>query len=447
MRLRPLLLVSAFFLLTGTAAAQSASSSSIGGVTLSVTDGRTTISPGGSTIYIVTASQSTQPTRDVTITLEMPLGTDLITADNGGTVNGRTVRWGNATLTQNTNRIFTVQARALNSLTNGTVLTAVADAGGTQATDTTTVQSGAAGAKSYALTFTDNASTVRAGTTLNYVLTIKNNSASAQTDTVTVQGPSSLTVQSGTPLPTSVGTNGASWSNVAFNAGETKTFTFNALISNDVRTNTIIDTKATVGATSLADLTRVDNNASSSSHSSIRSSSSSRRFSSSSSVRAAGNALFRLTPNTAEVLPNGDIVYTVFVQNVLLLNIRDAVVSAKFDPAVASVSNIGNGTNAGNGEIRWALTPLAPGQTWQTTFTLRASGALSGGSIVTASGRLTGTDVNGSPLNERVAVATVSVITAGSLPDTGAAFDTLFLALSGVLALFLGIAQKRSLGL
>jgi len=234
---------------------------------------------------------------------------------------------------------------------------------------------------------------------------------------------------------------------VAFNAGETKTFTFNALISNDVRTNTIIDTKATVGATSLADLTRVDNNASSSSHSSIRSSSSSRRFSSSSSVRAAGNALFRLTPNTAEVLPNGDIVYTVFVQNVLLLNIRDAVVSAKFDPAVASVSNIGNGTNAGNGEIRWALTPLAPGQTWQTTFTLRASGALSGGSIVTASGRLTGTDVNGSPLNERVAVATVSVITAGSLPDTGAAFDTLFLALSGVLALFLGIAQKRSLGL
>jgi len=117
----------------------------------------------------------------------MPLGTDLITADNGGTVNGRTVRWGNATLTQNTNRIFTVQARALNSLTNGTVLTAVADAGGTQATDTTTVQSGAAGAKSYALTFTDNASTVRAGTTFNYVLTNQNNSASAQKDTLNLQ--------------------------------------------------------------------------------------------------------------------------------------------------------------------------------------------------------------------------------------------------------------------
>lgn len=444
MHFRSLFLASAFLLLMGSASAQSAD------VTLSVTDGKTTISAGNSMIYIVTASQSAQPTRDVTITLEMPIGTDLITADNGGTVNGRTVRWTNATLTQNTNRIFTVQARALNSLANGTVLTAVADAGGAQATDTTTVQTGAAASKSYALTFSDNVSTVRAGTTLNYVLTVKNNSASPQTDSVTVQGPASLTVQSGTPLPTSVGTNNATWSNVTFNAGETKTFTFNAVVSNDARTNTIVDTKATVGATSLSDLTRIDNNASSSSsRSSSRSSSSSssRRSSSSSSVRVAGNALFRLTPNTAEVLPNGDVVYTAFVQNVLLLNIRDAVVSVKFDPAVASVSNIGNGTSAGNGEIRWALTPLAPGQVWQTTFTLRANGALSNGSIVTASGRLTGTDVNGSPLNERVSVATVSVIAAGSLPDTGAAFDTLFLALSGALALFLGLAQKRSLGL
>lgn len=449
MRLRSLFLALVLLGFAGTAAAQSASSSSAGTVALSVTDGKTTIAAGDSMIYIVTASQNTQPTRDVTITLEMPLGTDLITADNGGTVNGRTVRWTNATLTQNTNRIFTVQARAINSLTNGTILTAVADAGGTQATDTTTVQTGAAATKSYALTFTDNTSSVRAGGTLNYVLTVKNNSTAAQTDSVTVQGPVALTVQSGTPLPTSVGTNSVTWSNVAFNAGETKTFTFNAKVAGDARTNTTIDTRATVGTASLADLTRVDNNASSSSSrsSSRSSSSSSRRSSSSSSVRAAGNPLFRLTANTAETLPNGTITYTLFAQNVLLLNMRDATASVRFDPVLASVSDAGNGTAFGNGEIRWALPPLAPGQTWQATFSLRANNGLSAGSIVTASGRLTGSDVNGSPLNERVAIATVEVIGAGSLPHTGAAFDTLFLALSGALALFLGIAQKRSLGL
>ncbi len=446
MRIRSLVLALVLLLTGASAMAQSAA-----GMTVSVTDGKSTIAPGDSMIYIVTASQNTQPTRDVTITLEMPIGTDLITADNGGTVNGRTVQWKNATLTQNTNRIFTVQARALNSLANGTILTAVADASGSQATDTTTVQSGLGASKSYGLTFTDNASNVRAGSVLNYVLTVKNNSTSAQTDTVTVQGPSVLTVQSASPLPTALGSSAVTWSNVTFNPGESKTFSFVAMVASDARTNASIDAKATVGPVSLSDLTRVENNASAgSSHSSIRSSSSSSRSSlstSRSSVRAPANALFRLTPNMGEVLPNGDIVYTVFVQNVLLLNIRDAAVSVRFDPAVASVRSIGNGTNAGNGEIRWALTPLAPGQTWQTTFTLRADASLSGGNVVTASGRLTGSDVNGSPLNERVAVATTSVIAAGSLPDTGAAFDTLFLALSGVLALFFGLAQKRSLGL
>jgi uncharacterized repeat protein (TIGR01451 family) len=396
----------------------------------------------------VTASQSNQPTRDLTISLEMPLGTDLISPDNGGTVNGRTVRWTNATLTQNTNRIFTVQARAINSLTNGTVLTAVADAAGATATDTTTVQSGPGSTKSYALTLTDNKSSVRAGDTLNYVLTVKNNSTSAQTDTVTVQGSASLTVQSGTPLPTSVGTNNVTWSNVSFNAGETKTFTFNAQVASNVRTGTTIDTRATVASATLSDLTRVDNNASSSSRSSSsRSSSSSRRSASSSSVRAAGNPLFRLTANASEVAPNGEITYTLFVQNVLLLTIRDATASVRFDPNAASVGNIGNGVNAGNGEIRWGLTPLAPGQVWQTAFTLRANGALSNGSIVTATGRLQGTDVNGSTLNERVSVETVRVLSADSLPDTGAAFDALFLALSGALAVFMGVMQKRSLGL
>ncbi len=448
MRLRSLFLASVLFLSAGTAVAQSASSSSAGTVTLSVTDGKTTIAPGDSMIYIVTALQTAQPTRDVTITLEMPLGTDLITADNGGTVNGRTVRWTNATLTQNTNRIFTVQARAINSLTNGTVLTAVADAAGMQATDTTTVQSGPGSTKSYALTLTDNKSIVRAGATLNYVLTVKNNSAAAQTDSVTVQGSTALTVQSGTPLPTSVGTNNVTWSNVSFNPGETKTFTFNAQVAADARTNTTIDTRATVATATMSDLTRIDSNASSSSSSrssNRSSSSSSRRSLSSSSVRAAGNPLFRLTANTAEVMPNGDIRYTLFVQNVLLLNIRDATASVVFDPALASVTNAGNGVTSGNNQIRWPISSLAPGQVWQTTFALRANGSLPNGSIITASGRLTGTDVNGSTLNERVAIATVSVLSPSSLPDTGAASDMLFLALSGVLALFLGIAQKRSL--
>lgn len=440
MRVRSILLSALLFGTVGTAMAQSS------GLSLSVTDGKTTVAPGDSMIYVVTATQTTQPSQDVNLTLTLPVGVDLITPDNGGTVNGQTVTWTKAALTQNTSRIFTVQAHVPNTVAAGSTLTATAAVDSVQATDTTTVQSGAAGTKSYALTLTDNNSTVRAGTTLNYVLTVKNNSTTAQTDTVTVQGPPSLTVQSANPLSTSLGTNSVTWSNVAFNSGETKTFNFTAQVDPQARTNTSIETRATVGNATIADFTAVNNNAtssSSSSRSSSRSSTRSSARSSSSRAATAGNPLFRVTSNTQEIAPGGDITYTLFAQNVLLNTIRDAAVSVRFDPAVGSAVSSPNGTAVGNGEVRWLLPTLAPGQTWNATLTLRANSGLSNGNVVTAIARMTGNDVNGAVLNERVATVTTSVVT--SLPHTGAAFDTLFLALSGALALFFGVVQKRAL--
>lgn len=438
MRVRSILLSALLFGTVGTAMAQTS------GLSLSVTDGKTTIAPGDSMIYVVTAMQTTQPSQDVNLTLTLPVGVDLITPDNGGTVNGQTVTWTKAALTQNTSRIFTVQAHVPNTVAGGSTLTATAAVDSVQATDTTTVQSGAAATKSYALTLTDNSSVVRAGTTLHYVLTVKNNSTTAQTDTVTVQGPPSLTVQSANPLSTSLGTNSVTWSNVAFASGETKTFNFTAQVDAQARTNTSIETRATVGNATIADFTAVNNNASSSSSSSRSSSRSSIRSTSSrssSSVRAtAGNPLFRVSANTQEAAPGGDITYTLFAQNVLLNNIRDAAVSVRFDPALASVVSSPNGTTVNNGEVRWLLPTLAPGQTWNATLTLKVDPSLGNGNIVTAIGRMSGSDVNGAVLNERVVTVTTSVVT--NLPHTGAAFDVLFLALSGVLALFFGIIQK-----
>lgn len=441
MRIRLLFVAMASIASISVASAQTA------GMSLSVTDGKTSITAGDSLIYIVTASQNTQPSRDVTITLALPAGVDLITPDNGGTVNGQTVTWTKTTLTQNTNRIFTVQARVLNSVANGTVLTATATAEGTQATDTTTVQSGAAGKKAYALTFTDNRSSVRAGDTLRYVLTVKNNSAGSQTDTVSVQGPVTISVRSGTPLPTTVGTNNVSWSNVTFAPGETKAFAFEALVDAGARTNTTIDTRATVANATMADLTAVNNNLSSSSSSSSRSSVSSSRSSrsSASSSRASGqalNALFRMSADTNETTPGGTLTYALFAQNVLLQTVRDAKVTLKFDPAIASLVSPNGGTVTRDGEVTWILPTLAPGAVWQANVTLRASGSLGTGDFVTASASLTGNDVSGSAINERI--ASVSTVVVGRLPDTGAAFDMLFLVLSGFLAAFLGFSQKRA---
>lgn len=438
-RMRIRLCILAIASLTGIAAASAQTT----GVTLSVTDGKTTISAGDSMIYVVTASQNTQATRDVTLKLVLPAGMDLISPDNGGQVNGQTVTWSNATLTQNTNRIFTVQARVLNSLANGTVLTATASADSAQATDTTTVQSGAAATKAYALTFTDNTSSVRASGSLQYVLTVKNNSVASQTDNVVVQGPVTIAVQSGTPLPTTVGTNSATWSNVTFAPGETKTFAFNALVDGGARTGTTIETRATVANASVADLTAVNNNQSSSSSSSRHSSTSSSRSSrSSASSRATvANALFRMTADTNEVTPGGTISYALFAQNVLLQNVRDAKVTLKFDPSLAAVLTSANGTVSQNGEVTWLLPTLAPGAIWQTNVTLRASGTVNTGDFITASATLTGNDVSGSAINERI--VSVSTVVVGRLPDTGAAFDTLFLILSGLLAAFFGFSQRK----
>ena len=152
--------------------------------------------------------------------------------------------------------------------------------------------------------------------------------------------------------------------------------------------------------------------------------------------------LFKKTANTHEVVPGGTIRYTIFVQNILLNTMNDAVVTDRFDPTLLTVVENGDATISANGLLQWRLPKLLPGEIWQKTYTMRVSRALKTGEIVSNVATITGEDVATATLDEKVAVIRSGVL--GSLPRTGSASDLLFLLAGLPLAIGASIAQRKA---
>ncbi len=129
------------------------------------------------------------------------------------------------------------------------------------------------------------------------------------------------------------------------------------------------------------------------------------------------------------------------MQNILPHTVSVATVNVTFDPSLVTVTDAGQGAQVGNNSLLWVLNAVAPGQTWQKSFTVRAARTIHSGDSVLTIARMTGGDDTGAKLNPRT--ASVLTVAIGTLPTTGAAFDILFLFLSGLVALALGVMQKQ----
>lgn len=143
-----------------------------------------------------------------------------------------------------------------------------------------------------------------------------------------------------------------------------------------------------------------------------------------------------------EVHPGEKVNYTVSLRNTTNEPLYNLKVQDRMDSPHIRVTNSHNGNLSGDA-ITWNVPVLEPGQHWDVDYTAqidyRAPHGVSVPNIVTVSGN--GMDTVS--LEERIYTSQIGVIS--NLPPTGAAFDALFLSLSGLLGAAQTLWQRRKL--
>ncbi len=418
------------------ASAQSASSSSSNGaVTVSVTDGKTTIKAGDSLIYAITVKAVGAQSQTVDIDFTLPSYVNTVSPDQGGVRLGNVVTWKNINVYPGQSITYTVQVSLLPSIPQGTVLTASALVAGVKATDTTSIGTAGVEQSLYKVTLTDGKSTVKPGESITYKATVTNLTPDTRTTDVRLSLGTFLVLDDADP---SASVNGSvlTWTNVDFGPSATKTFTVAADILRAAPDYYLLSSQLRAGDASATDTTSVLANSATSSK---KSSSSSSKKSSSSSAKSGTTAnaavRFSVTPDTTEVIAGGRIRYTVSVKNTSSETIDEATVTVRVDPSTAVIIDEGNGVRSGS-SIVFALKDVDENETWKGSFVL-AAGDLPNGSTVSVVSTIEGDGIRNQTIDSRTAVGSVAVI--AELPTTGSDAVTLVALLLVVLAAVLAV--------
>lgn len=143
-----------------------------------------------------------------------------------------------------------------------------------------------------------------------------------------------------------------------------------------------------------------------------------------------------------EVLPGGEILITLRVHNPSSNVIRDVELIEVFDPSQLSFrGDLPRSPKKSAGKLIWELSDLQPDETWTVTLTGHVNAGLVSGTQINLSATARSSDLV-RPAGE---IANVAVITNGNLPQTGGAFDMIFLAISSLSALAITGKMRRSL--
>ncbi len=434
---------------TTVAMADSSSTATSGYTTISVTDGKDYVAPGGSLLYVVTLSQNAGPVGYADLFLTLPPYTNTVYPDHDGRVVGNRVIWDRVAVSQGERKIFTVSVNLGNNIPEDTALQAVAQVGSLQSSDFTTVR-GRTPVNTFRISVTDKEDQVYPGETQRYTITVKNTSSMPVRSDVTANV-SALNSIDSTSAGASVSYPVITWKDVAFEPNEEKIFSFNATMRKRMSPYTAARVIARVASYTATDTTvardlhgdptfmvaTLNNGITSVTSRGT----SSRTISSSSSSKTYKSVLFRNVADAGDVVPGGTIRYTVYVQNVLLNVIRDAVVTERFDPSLVTIVDAGNGTIVSPGVIQWTLPALRPGQEWKQSYSVRVSPTLKNGTVISSVATISGNDVAFATMTEKATVTTTSVV--GNLPTTGGAFDLLFTLATAPLAMAGAALQRK----
>ena len=510
------------------------------GLFVSIRDDKETVAPGDAVVYAITLKQQRDDARVVNVDFDIPYQVNVLSASDGGFLSPTHIRWSNVSVYKNVSRVLTVQASMSPNVQLGQYIIARVRADGAAATDTTLVDRIAiTPVNALKISITDDRQYALPGDTLNYTISVRNDSAVATRGNVAVTLPSVLEF-----LAANDGyvrdNHGVTWNNVPFDPHEEKKFTVSTLLYPTTRDRFLINTRAYTGTNSAVDQTIVriglpynsigvsltDNrdtvqvgqeltyvvqvtNASDMVGTNVSVDASVPHYSEfvgateggkwdGSNVRwlifqiaphetrkviytirvrpdapigaqllagvtADGSSdrdttqvvlysgegqprqvLFRKDVDRSEVVPGGQIRYTLLVRNTLDHPITDAVINDRFDGQFLSfvdTDSPGNLIKQDGMSLQWGVPTLLPGQSWQARYTLTVSPDAPNATGLSNIATITGRDVTGVALSEKVFTTRAGVFT--DFPKTGSDFDVLAAGVLGLVALAATSIQRK----
>lgn len=390
---------------------------------VSVTDGKKYAQPGEVLNYVVSVRNPTQETRDFDLRLQIPTDTTIEYVSGEHTSNRQAISWMKQSVGPQSAKEYNVTVRIKEDAEEFFTIRTRASVDAVSATDTTTVHTGVL-PNSILVTTTDGLDEVVPGALVTYDIALENltNKLATEVD-VNNALPSYLEFVDASEGGFWNGKN-VRWQGLTVAPNGARTLRVTGRVRSDAPQGERLRNTVAVNGFQSVDTTVVGD-----------------RVSGAGLARQPG-VLVSKHADRGEVRPGETVTYTVSVQNTTAQTISNLKVEDRMDSPYIRVLNASSGQADGN-RITWTVPELQPGQHWSVSYTAqidyRAPNGVSIPNIVTVSGN--GMDTIS--LTERIHTMQIGVIS--NLPPTGAAFDALFLGLSGLAGAAQTLAQRKKL--
>ncbi|MCB9808482.1 DUF11 domain-containing protein [Candidatus Peribacteria bacterium] len=391
---------------------------------ISVTDGKKFAEPGEVLNYVVSVRNPTNEHREYDLRLQIPTDTELIyVGGENQSSNRQAITWMDQQVGPHGAREYTVTLRIDNEVDEFVNIRTRASIAAISATDTTTVHTGVL-PDSILVTTTDGLDEIVPGALVTYDIALQNLTNVLATE-----------VDVNNALPTYLEFVDASeggywngknvrWQGLTVAPDGTRTLRVTGRVRSDAPIGEKLRNTVAVNGFQSVDTTVIGE-----------------RVSGAGLARSQG-VLVSKHADRSEVRPGETVVYTVSVQNTTNQPIYNMKVEDRMDSPYIRVLNASEGQTSGNG-IVWSVPALEPGQHWSVNYTaqidMRAPHGVTIPNIVTVSGA----GMETVSLSERIHTMQIGVIS--NLPPTGAAFDAIFLGMTGLAGAAQTLAQKRKL--
>jgi len=329
---------------------------------VTLTDGREKIQPGDAVVYVITLKQQRETNRNVSIDLHLPAQMSIVSASDGGAINGGNVRWTNVSVYKNATRTLQVHVNIRPDAKEGQYLVArTVVQGGEEATDTTLVEQYQPVAQDrYRVYITDGLEYALPGQELFYVVKVKNIATYATVTDVRATMPYDALFETMSDGGIRDNNTTVVWKDVPFNPGEQREFAFTARLDQRATDRLVIRARASAGTINNTDQTVVR-------------------------IGLPYDALTATITDQREEAELGQILtYTVRVQNRAKYIGADINVGASMPLYAEFVSATEGGSFDGAGNIRWLVTGIAPAGERILQYSIRVRSDAPLGAVLTA---------------------------------------------------------------
>ncbi len=389
---------------------------------ISVTDGKKYAQPGEVLEYLIAVTNPSSQMRDFDLRFQIPTDTEVVAIDGKYASNRQAITWNAQTIEPRGAREYRVALRIKEDVPEFYMVRTHASIGVSVASDTTTIHTGALPDAIIATT-TDNLDQVAPGSLVTYDIGLQNETNQLATE-LDLQNalPTYLEFVDASEGGYWTGTN-VRWKGLTVAPNGTRSLRVTGRVRSDAPIGTRLKSTIAVNGAQSVDYTTVDTN-----------------------VRGIGvsgqdDVLISKTSDRTEVQPGEQVTYTVTLRNITGRTLTAVKVEDRMDSPYMQILSGGQGGTMSANSIAWVIPSLEPEQVWSVQYTAqvdrRAPNGISVPNIVTVSGG--GMDTVS--LEQRIQTSDIAIIS--NLPPTGAAFDAIFLGLSGVAGAAQTMMQRR----